>query len=264
MASGDNKAVVAAAATTVTVLAALYACKSIAESSLFQKKRKSIGHPEFKINSMGKLREVIPVKKKGGRGLTATKVLKSLDQQMVGFIERSPFIQVGTSSSSGLPFVSPKGDGNGFVKILDNETLVIPDRPGNNIIMGHENILENPHVGLIFEIPGNNMTLRVGGFAELTTDPKLCNLTRERGRDAIMCLVVHIEYAFFHCAKAYMRSKLWKPETWPEERYPVSFAPYFCADETKWAEYDVASDGRIQAVADSIAGLCDEPLTHKA
>jgi PPOX class probable FMN-dependent enzyme len=229
-----DKNVVTGVAAGVATLAGLYAINVLATRN---KRGKLVGDPGCRIDSLQKLRDVIPVSEKAGRTLTATKVLTYLDEQMFGFVERSPFVQLGTSSSKGMPFVSPKGDGPGFIKILDNQTLVIPDRPGNNILFGHENILENPQAALIFEIPGNNLTLRVGGYAELTTDPELCKMTNERGRDAIMCIVLHVEYAFFHCAKAYQRSNLWKPDTWPEERFPVSFGPYFSKNKEDLAAY---------------------------
>ena len=111
----------------------------------------------------------------------------------------------------------------GFVMILDSSTIVIPDRPGNNILMGLQNMLENPQVGICFEIPGNTTTLRVGGHATLRTDAELLHRLEARGIDATMAIRVDISYAFFHCAKAYMRSRLWEPASWPEETLQVSF-----------------------------------------
>lgn len=92
---------------------------------------------------------------------------------MLGFIERSPFLQLGTADSDGLPYVSPKGDHAGFVTVLNGKTLLIPDRPGNSILMGIQNLIENPSAGLCFEIPGNATTLRVGGRVTLSNDPEL-------------------------------------------------------------------------------------------
>ena len=102
----------------------------------------------------------------------APKVIDHLDTQMLQFIERSPFIQLGTADSNGLPFVSPKGDAPGFV-VAQERAVLIPDRPGNNLAMGLQNMIANPQVGLLFEIPGSTHTLRVGGSVTLSKDPSL-------------------------------------------------------------------------------------------
>ena len=160
-------------------------------------------------------------------------VLDHLDEQMAGFIQRSPFLQLGTADAAGLPFVSPKGDDAGFVMIVDERTLAIPDRPGNSILMGLQNVLANPSAGLCFEIPGYSTTLRVGGRAELSNDPELLHRLEARGLDAMLAIVISIKYAFFHCAKAYLRSRLWEPDSWPsgEEQYQVGMSEYFADSE---------------------------------
>jgi len=150
------------------------------------------------------------------------KLQDTLDEFASDFIARSPFLVLSTSDSQGRLDASPKGDAPGFVQVEDEHTLVIPDRPGNRLVFGHLNILENPRVGILFLIPGTNETLRVNGRAELTQDPALLERLAARGRPAVLAIRVHVEEAFFHCAKAFLRSELWKPDTWPERR-KISF-----------------------------------------
>ncbi len=138
------------------------------------------------------------------------------------YIERSPFIVLATSDAEGHLDASPKGDGPGFCLIEDERTLVIPDRPGNKLAYGLENILERPQVGVIFLLPGTPETVRVNGRAELTADRELLEKLAARGKPATIAIRIHVEECFHHCAKAFIRSKLWKPDTWGE-RLKVSF-----------------------------------------
>lgn len=142
------------------------------------------------------------------------KVLRSIDSHSRRFIEKSPFLLIGSQDAAGNGDVSPKGDFPGFVKILDNKTLAIPDRPGNNRLDTWENIIENPGVGLIFMIPGMNETLRINGEARLTLDAELCAQMQVNNRPAKAVLIVKVREVYMHCAKAFIRSKLWSPETW--------------------------------------------------
>ena len=145
-----------------------------------------------------------------------------LDEFAVDFLARSPFLVLATADAEGNLDASPKGDGPGFVLVEDERTLVIPDRPGNKLVYGHLNILDNSKVGLIFLIPGTPETLRVNGTAELTADPELLERLAARGKPAVLAIRVHVDECFFHCAKAFIRSQLWKPDTWPE-RERISF-----------------------------------------
>ncbi len=111
--------------------------------------------------------------------------------------------------------MTPKGDRPGFVAILDDVTLAIPDRPGNNRLDTLENIVADPAVGLLFLIPGMNETLRVNGEARVTADEALRERLSMEGRKPATVIVVKIRAAYMHCAKAFMRSKLWAPEAWP-------------------------------------------------
>lgn len=206
------------------------------------------------VSTVEDLRELLPLRT-GGSGIDdAPKVLDHLDEQMLGFIERSPFLQLGTADEDGLPFVSPKGDHPGFVYVKDPRTLIIPDRPGNSILMGLQNLLANPKAGLCFEIPGNPTTLRVGGKVALSNDPQILAQMPARGLDAMLAIVLQIDYAFFHCAKAYMRSKLWEPDSWPEEMYPVGFGIYFTETAEEAAEMDAGTKATYGMVAAAVDG----------
>ena len=150
----------------------------------------------------------------------------TLNESAIDFVARAPFLVLSTAGAAGSLDASPKGDGPGFVLVEDDRTLVIPDRPGNKLAYGHLNILENPRVGLLFMIPGTPETLRINGTAELTSDPELLARLAARGRPAVLAIRVHVEECFFHCAKAFIRSQLWKPESWPE-RQKISFGRMF-------------------------------------
>jgi hypothetical protein len=154
------------------------------------------------------------------------KVFDELIDEAVDYISRSPFLVLSTADAEGNIDASPKGDDAGFVEVEDEHTLVIPDRPGNKLVFGHRNILVNPHVGILFMIPGTTETLRVNGTATLISDPDLLRRLEARGKPAVLAVRVHVDEVFFHCSKAFIRSKLWKPETWPE-RQRISFGAMF-------------------------------------
>ena len=127
-------------------------------------------------------------------------------------IEASPFVAIATCGPEGLD-CSPKGDPAGFVHVLDDKTLAIPDRPGNNRIDGFRNIVRDPRVALLFLIPGVGETLRINGRAEISIDPDLLARFAINGKLPRSVLLVHVETAFYHCAKAIVRSKLWDEAT---------------------------------------------------
>jgi PPOX class probable FMN-dependent enzyme len=132
------------------------------------------------------------------------------------FIRASPFFLVATADAEGNCDVSPKGDPPGSVKILDRRTIAIPDRAGNRRIDGHRNVLANPHIGLIFIIPNVDETLRINGRAFLTAEPELLASMAMQGREPRLAIVVEIDEAYMHCARAFLRSGMWQPETWPD------------------------------------------------
>ncbi len=158
--------------------------------------------------------------------IARVKVWPRIEPSARDFIARAPFA-MSTADADGNVDVSPKGDAAGFVAVEDERTLLIPDRRGNKLVFGLQNILANPHVGLIFMIPGTNETLRVNGRAELTRDPDLCARLAARGQPALLVVRVTVDECFFHCPKAFLRASLWKPDTWAA--YRVSFGDIFAA-----------------------------------
>ena len=139
-----------------------------------------------------------------------------LDAHTRAFIARSPFVLLATSSAAGRCDVSPKGDAPGFVLVLDDTHLVVPDRIGNNRIDGLTNIVENPHVGMIFLIPGREDTLRVNGRASIVRDAEILARLEVQGKVPKIAIGVEVEECFLHCAKAFKRSGLWDRDRWPD------------------------------------------------
>ena len=133
----------------------------------------------------------------------------ALDRHARAFIGHSPFLVLSTASAAGTCDASPKGDVPGFVLVQDERTLVIPDRPGNRRADSLRNILENPHVGLLFLIPGMDETLRVNGSARVVEDPEVLAQLAVGGRAPKLAIVVSVEEAYLHCGKALLRSHLW-------------------------------------------------------
>lgn len=158
---------------------------------------------ELTITDLEGLREIYPDPK----GRPVEKQLPALDEWCRKFISLSPFLVLGTSGD-----VSPKGDEPGFVQVIDDKTILLPDRKGNNRLDSMSNIVKDPAVGMIFMIPGVNETLRVNGTAEITTDPALLEPLAVRGQVPKTGLLVHIEEAYLHCAKALIRSDLWNAD----------------------------------------------------
>ena len=174
---------------------------------------------QFRITSVAQLRSLAGEPNK----MVRAKVLTELDDLSSDFIRRSPFLVLSTADTDGNQDASPKGDHPGFVLIEDSKTIVIPERKGNKLLFGLQNILANPHVGMVFMIPGTGETFRINGAAELTTDPELLAKLTSRGAPALLGIRVTIHECFFHCAKAFIRSQLWKPESWTE-RMSISLA----------------------------------------
>jgi uncharacterized protein len=146
--------------------------------------------------------------------LAARKEIKFLDRHARDFIARSPFLVMSTSDADGWPDASPKGDAAGFVTVEDDHHLLLPDRLGNNRVDGFKNLMTNPKLGLIFFVPGVDHTLRVNGHARLLTEPAVCARFSVNGKPACAVVEITAEQVFFHCGKALIRSKLWKPEAW--------------------------------------------------
>ncbi|MEU7487970.1 pyridoxamine 5'-phosphate oxidase family protein [Streptomyces sp. NPDC042319] len=143
--------------------------------------------------------------------------LHELDRQ---WLANSPFCLVSTADAEGRCDVSPKGDPAGFTLVLDDTTIVIPDRPGNKRVDGFVNVLANPHVGLAYVVPGRNDTLRINGRARLLRDAPFFDDLVVNGHRPALALLVEIEEVFHHCPKAFLRSALWRAETWHPEALP--------------------------------------------
>ena len=172
-------------------------------------------HPfEEVISSRERLREIMGMP----NHRVASKVVHHIDDICRRFIAASPFAVIATRGKDGRLDQSPKGDPAGFVTVLDEKTLAIPDRMGNNRIDTFEYVLANPEVGLIFLIPGYGYTLRVSGHGKIVRDAGLQKRLAVRGREPKLVLVVTVEEAFMHCAKCMARSNLWKPDAWPTSR----------------------------------------------
>lgn len=146
----------------------------------------------------------------------AEKHATQLSPLVEDFIARSPFFLIATADANGNCDVSPKGDTPGVVRVLDPRTIAIPDRLGNKRVDGHRNILENGHIGLIFMIPNVDETLRINGRCFITTDPDLLESMALQGRGPKLAMVVEIDEVYMHCARSFLRSGLWRPETWPD------------------------------------------------
>ncbi|MFW6867162.1 pyridoxamine 5'-phosphate oxidase family protein [Nocardioides sp. CPCC 206347] len=131
------------------------------------------------------------------------------------WLAATPFCVLGTADAEGRCDVSPKGDPAGqLVHVIDDQTIAIAERPGNRRADGYRNILANPHVGLNFLIPGRGDTLRINGRARLVSDAPFFEEMVVKGHRPLLAVVVEIETIFFHCAKAFLRSQLWQPESW--------------------------------------------------
>lgn len=150
--------------------------------------------------------------------LVNNKVIDSLDAHCKEFISLSPLLFISSSDNLGFCDVSPRGDEPGFVYVLDEKRIVIPERPGNRRIDSMRNILNNPRVGLIFVIPGLEETLRVNGRAQIIKDKQLLNRMQAKGKTPLLGIGIIIEECYVHCAKAFKRSKLWSPDSWTDKQ----------------------------------------------
>ena len=142
--------------------------------------------------------------------------LAALDRHCRAFIEKCPFLLISSCDARGNMDISPKGDPPGFVRVLDDKTLAIPDRPGNRRADTFRNILENPRVGLLFLIPGKQETLRMSGTATIVRDHWIRDSMAVAGKLPEFAIAVRVDEVFFHCAKCVIRSKLWDSTSWPD------------------------------------------------
>jgi PPOX class probable FMN-dependent enzyme len=190
-------------------------------------------NPEFVIADEASLRSLFHAT----HPMAALKSQTSIDKHAEAFIRRSPFLCIGTQNPDGKADVSPRGDPVGFVKILDQQTLAIPDRPGNNRLDTLVNILANPNVGLLFIIPGFDDTLRVNGQASLVTDPEILEGMSVKERSPKLAILVRVGEVSMHCAKAFRRSQLWNPDHF-QDRNEMPSLSKIILDQTTGAPSD--------------------------
>ena len=157
------------------------------------------------------------------------KVVRVIDEHCRRFITHAPFVFVASAGADGMIDVSPKGDPAGFVKVLDEKTIAIPDRLGNRRLDTYRNVLQNPNVGLIFVIPGITHTLRISGKAIIVRDLELRQSLTVNSKLPEHVLVVAVEHVLSHCPKCMIRSGLWRPEAWPDTSALPTFAEMLIA-----------------------------------
>lgn len=199
----------------------------------------------FLVDSKEQLREVIAPPSQ----MLRLKVSSEITDDAEGFLAESPLLFLCTQDGAGAMDVSPKGDAPGFVWVADKKTLVIPDRPGNKLAFGFENLLECPQLSVIFIRPGIRESLRINGTGKITRDPEILERFSVNGKPAVLCTVVAIEECFFHCGKALIRSKLWQPDNWAEPRrisFGKQFAPIVAPDESDSASVAREIDKSIE------------------
>jgi uncharacterized protein len=173
------------------------------------------------IGSVQELRDVLGVP----TGRSVTKERTRLHAHDREWLATSPFCVIATADADGTCDASPKGDPAGqLVHVLDDTTIALAERPGNRRADGYGNVLSNPHVGIISLIPGRNETLRINGRARLLRDAPFFEEMTVRGHRPVLALLIEIDQIFFHCAKAFMRSELWQPQSWRPDVLPSTAA----------------------------------------
>ena len=197
---------------------------------------------------MSRIEEKSVLKAKMGEPgeLAAKKTLVRIDKYARTYIERSPFLCIGTADEHGNADVSPRGDPAGFVRVIDDKTLIIPDRPGNNRVDTMQNIIANPQVGILFLIPGIDDTLRVNGKAEIIDDPQELAPAAVNGRPPKLGIRVKVEEVFFHCAKAFRRSKLWDSAAQQDRSFLPGLA-HLVMEQARACEVDRQESDKVEA-----------------
>jgi uncharacterized protein len=192
-----------------------------------------------KIDTIERLRGVLGEP----RPATIKKVLDRLDDQATDFVRTSAFAVLSTLGADGTVEASPKGDEPGFVRVEDDRTLLMPERSGNNLAFGLQNIIATGRVGMIFLKPRTGETLRVTGRAEIFDDADLLAKVGTAERPALLAIRIHVERCYFHCARAMLRARLWDPESWPAPGR-VNFGRIIARGDAEMAK---AIDDRIAA-----------------
>jgi len=180
------------------------------------------------------------------------KEIDRLDPLTRDFLARSPFCLLATSDPDGVIDVSPRGDPPGFIHVIDDRRIALPDRPGNRRVDSFSNILKDPRVGLIVLIPGKQETLRLSGEARIVRDPALRQAMAVDGKVPALALVIHLTRGFFHCPKALIRSHLWESDEWPDSAGIASIGQAMIAH----GKLDTTEDALFQeALEDGVIDL---------
>jgi len=180
----------------------------------------------------------------------SAKVIDQIDPVCARFIAASPFLVMGTYGSDGLVDLSPKGDPAGFVTVLDDRTLLVPDRFGNKRLDSFENLMLNPAISLIFLIPGHNDTLRIAGKGRVTKQPDLLARATAMGRAPELAVLVTVQEAYLHCAKSMVRARMWHPDLWPDTSDVPSLAEAMLAHGKLLERKLVADRAEMQSIID--------------
>jgi PPOX class probable FMN-dependent enzyme len=175
-----------------------------------------------RIETLEALRRLIP----DPNPRTALKVADRIEPRDAAFLARAPFAVLATVDAHGTVEASPKGDVPGFIRVEDERTVVLPERAGNNLCYGPQNILATGRAALMVVIPGTSETLRISGAASLHDDPDLLESLSQPGRPALLAIRIRAERVFFHCARSFLRAGLWRPETWGA-RHRVNFGDLY-------------------------------------
>ena len=192
---------------------------------------------EYRIETLREYREL----RGDAHQMNYDKSVSVIDDHIRNFLALSTFLTVASTDSDGRMDVSPKGDPAGFVKIIDETTIAIPEREGNRRADTFTNILQNPSVGLILFVPGMDESMRINGKAWLSTDPELLSTMTVKGHTPVLAMVVDVEEAFIHCGKALKRGRVWDPDAQIDRSiYPKMGEVMF--DHGKYEKYDVTRE----------------------
>ena len=186
------------------------------------------------VTSVKELEEIAGLPSK----LASNKVITIIDEHCRAFIAHSPFLMIASSSKSGSD-VSPRGDAPGFIHILDDKHLIIPERPGNKRMDSMFNLLENPNIGMLLMIPGREETLRINGKATIVKEKHLLERCAVNGKVPLLGIGVEVEECFIHCAKSFKRSHLWEQGRWPTTD-GLAPASKILADHAEMSNHTVA------------------------
>lgn len=206
------------------------------------------GDDPYLIKSHEELRQAV----RDASPKTKSKIVDRLGALERSFIAQAPMVFLSTAGLDGKVTVSPKGDAPGFVTVLDDRTLLIPDRPGNGLAYGLSNLIENPNIGLLFVIPGSTETFRAEGRVELTRDPELLRKFSAHSKDALLVIRVHVERCFFHCSKAFLRSRLWEKDEWPQP-FKLSWGAW--AKQWYGVPHEIATEIDSEIARDEVENL---------